>query len=461
MGLRIGDSSGVLGTLRALQNSLLGLRQAQERQSTGLAINRASDNPAGLVISELLRSQIGSLEQATENTQRATSFVNTAEAALQEVGNQLVDLRRQSIRALNTGGLSGEALQAVQTQADRIVGSIDRIASTTRFGRENLLDGQQGFTLSGVPGQITNVQIQQLDLTGGPRNVTAVLSGAATQGVASGTIAAAQAGASTLRISGRFGSATVEIQSGATTAQVESAINGFRDFTGVFASGAQIFASGVGSESFVQIEELSGDLAGIAEGRNEGTDASGTVGGQQAVGDGNTLRVSGNAIRASVTFAEGTAPGAFAFDVVAGGATFQLGGEPAATDRVQIGIDSIDPSSLGQSSGVGSLDSIRRGGANDLLSNPAGATRVIDAALDELNGLRSGLGSLVADVFEPNASSLAIGIENLTASESQVRDADFALEIARAIRNQVLSQAGITVLGLQNVQGRGILDLLR
>lgn len=461
MGLRIGPSSqGVLTTLRTLQQNLAGLRQAQERQATGLRINRAGDDPAGLVISEVLRAQIGSLEQAVENTQFGTSFVNTAEAALQEVSGQLVDLRAQAIRALNTGGLPDEALQAVQERADQIVGAIDRIAATTRFGRENLLNGQQGFTLSGVPAAITNVQVQQVDLTNGPQQVTVTLSAAATRAQAAGAIAGGQPGA-TVRITGRLGSQTVDIPTGATVAQTEAAINGSRDFTGVFASGGQIFSSGVGSDRFVEIDEITGDLAGIAEGRTTGTDAVGTINGLQAAGNGDTLAVSGAQLRANVTFAEGTAPGTYTFNVVAGGATFQLGGEPNASDRIQIGVDSIDPSRLGQTSTIGALDSIVSGGANDLLTNPAGAVRVIDAAIDELGGLRSQLGSLVADIFEPNTRSLGIAIENLTASESEIRDADFALEIANAVRNQVLSQAGIRVLGQQNLLGRSILELLR
>jgi flagellin len=101
------------------------------------------------------------------------------------------------------------------------------------------------------------------------------------------------------------------------------------------------------------------------------------------------------------------------------------------------------------------------GGENSILTNPTNATRIIDSAIGELNGLRGSLGALVRDVFEPNARSLGVRIENLTASESEVRDADFALEVARAVRNQILTQAGIRVLGQQNQLGRGILDLLK
>ncbi len=455
MGLRIGQgSSGVLGTLRSLQQSLLDLRQSQERLATGRAINRASDNPAGLVISELLRTKIGSLEQAVENTQQATNFVNTAEGALQEVTDQLVDLRRNAIAALNTGGFDDQAIQALQDQADRSIDAIGRIAASTRFGRESLLNGSQGFVTSGVPAQIANVAIQQVDLSGGPRQVDIVLSQAATQASAAGTIAGAQPGA-VVRISGELGSRTISVAGGASVAQVEAAINSERDFTGVFASGGQIFSTDVGSDAFVQIEELSGDLAGIAEGRTEGTDAVGTIEGQAATGDGNTLSLSDASLRAAVTFAPGTAPGTFSFDIVSGGATFQLGGEPNASDRLQIGIDSIDPGRLGQSSGIGSLDSI------DLVNNPSGAVQVVDAALTELAALRSNLGSLVQSVFEPNSRSLGVSIENLTASESQVRDTDYALEVARAVRNQILTQAGVRILGLQNIQGKGILSLLQ
>lgn len=459
MGLRVNNSSGVLSTLRSLQQSLLGLRRAQEAQSTGLAINRASQNPAGLVISEILRSEIGSIEQAVENTGRATNLVNTAEGALQEISNQLVNLRSNAIRALNTGGLPDEALAAVQDQVDRAVGAIDRIAGTTRFGREPLINGEQAFTLSGVPTQLTNVQIQQLDLANAPVQIDVQVTAAATRAQAVGALGGVQNRA-VVRISGELGTATVEIRSGASVAEREEAINSVRDFTGVTATGGLIQSAEVGSEAFVQIEELEGDLAGITPGRDQGTDIVGTIEGGNAVGRRNTLSRNDITFRGDVAVQQGVT-GTFSFNVTGGGATFQIGGEPRAAERVQIGIPALDASRLGATSTLGSLASIQAGGENSVLTNPANAVRIIDSAINEVNDVRGNLGALVADVFEPNARSLGVRIENLTASESEVRDADFALEVARAVRNQVLSQAGIRVLGQQNQLGRGVLDLLR
>ena len=461
MGLRIGsDSGGLLGTLRGLNESLLGLRLNQERIASGLRINRAADDPAGLVISELLRSQIGSFERALENTEQGARFVDTAEGALSEVSSQLIELRSQTLRALNSGGFSDEARNVVQDQVDNILGSIDRIASTTRFGSENLLNGEQGFVLSGVSASLTGVQVQQADLAGGPQNVQVQVTSAATQATA-GTIGVAPQAGSTIRISGELGTATVDIAAGASQGDVIDAINAQSAFTGVFASSSgDVFSTEFGSDASVQIDVVSGSFGGPS-GNFNGTDVVGTINGQAAAGSGNTLSTNGPALTASVTVDPAAGAGTFSFDVVTGGATFQLGGEVGAFDRVQLGVDSIATSFLGGTSGLGSLASLGRGGANNVLNSPGDALRIVDSALDELNGVRGNLGSVVRNVFEPNARSLSVAIENLSASESQVRDADFALEVARSVRNQVLSTSGIRALGQQNLLRGSVLDLLR
>ena len=103
MGLRINTNVPALGALRNLHAADKNLQKSLERLSTGLRINRASDDPSGLVISEQLRAQVGSMKQALENSQNASNLIGTAEAALSEVSDLLVGIRESIVFAMNTG----------------------------------------------------------------------------------------------------------------------------------------------------------------------------------------------------------------------------------------------------------------------------------------------------------------------------------------------------------------------
>jgi len=463
MGLRIGQSAGILGSLRNLRSNLQGLNKANEKLASGLAINRASDNPSGLIISQLFGAELGSLGQAVENTQNSANLINTAEGALSEVGGQLIELRRLAVSALNTGGLDSNAQSALQSQADNILQSINRIGGTTRFGRTPLLNGSREFTTSGTPAEIENLNIQSARLgSDGTRTIDIEITAAATAATATGTIAATQAVDSTVRISGALGSATLEFAAGATTAEVESAINAVTDFTGVVAEGGVISSAEVGSDQTVGIDVVSGDLAGITEGTTEGTDIVASIAGAPTSGDGNTVTANGVFFSGDVRFADTVTPGTVSFTITGGGAQLQLGEGATGFDNLRIGISGISSSTLGGSATSGdTLSSVGSGGSNDLLTNPGGALAVIDAAINEVNDLRGNLGAVSQQVLEPNVRSLEIAIENITASRSSILDADIAEQIAEQVRATVLLQANVSVLANQNLQSGNVLRLLQ
>ena len=135
MGLRINTNIQSLTAVRLLRETDRSLSTSLERLSTGLRINRAADDPSGLVISEQLRAQISSLKQATENASFASNLLNTAEAALNEVSSLLIQIRESAVFALNTGGASVEQIDAEQDSVDQALEAIDRIASTFRDSR--------------------------------------------------------------------------------------------------------------------------------------------------------------------------------------------------------------------------------------------------------------------------------------------------------------------------------------
>ncbi|MFP6891977.1 MAG: flagellin, partial [Nitrospinota bacterium] len=144
MGLRINQNIGAMNAARNLRNTDNQMSRSLERLSSGFRINRAADDPAGLIISENLRAQIAGLGQAIRNSESAVNLIKTAEAALDEVIKQLRSIRTLALDALNTGASDSGARAADQTQIASSIESITRIGNTTQFGKITLLNGSAG-----------------------------------------------------------------------------------------------------------------------------------------------------------------------------------------------------------------------------------------------------------------------------------------------------------------------------
>ncbi|SVE60734.1 uncharacterized protein METZ01_LOCUS513588, partial [marine metagenome] len=163
MGLRINTNISSITALRVLKQNQTKQASSLERLSTGLRINRGSDDPSGLVISEQLRSQLKALDQSISNSQNATNLLNVADAALQEVSNLLVEIQTSITFAQNTGGSTPEQIAAEQDAVDQAISAIDRIATTTRYADRPLLNGQAAFQTSGnVPDFFDDVNIKSV-----------------------------------------------------------------------------------------------------------------------------------------------------------------------------------------------------------------------------------------------------------------------------------------------------------
>jgi flagellin-like hook-associated protein FlgL len=145
-----------------------------------------------------------------------------------------------------------------------------------------------------------------------------------------------------------------------------------------------------------------------------------------------------------------------------------MGTPGLANEQRVIGLPNMVPSLLGEQpltiggvSSGGSLTSMVSGGDNDLFTNPANALKVIDGALSDVSSARAYLGAFVANTLEPNSRSLEVAIENLSASESSIRDLDFASAVAEMTKYQVLFQAGVSVLAQANMIPQSVLQLLK
>src|SRR5689334_2562723 len=150
MSLRINTNVTAINALRNLENTSSSVATSIERLSSGLRINRAEDDPAGLIISEGLRAQIDGLNQAVSNAQDANNLIKTAEGGLGEINSLLRSIRQLAIHAANTGVNDSNAVQADQTQIKSALDSIDRIATQTQFGTKRLLDGTSGISAAVV-----------------------------------------------------------------------------------------------------------------------------------------------------------------------------------------------------------------------------------------------------------------------------------------------------------------------
>ena len=155
MGLVVNKNLGAMNAHRYLQVTESAFSKSVERLSSGMRINRAADDPAGLVISEKYRAQVDGLNQAIKNAKDGISLVQTAEGSLDEVTTVLRTMRNLALHAANTGASDSGAVQADQEQIERALETLNRIANTTAFGTRKLLNGSAGVSGTSDQGTVT------------------------------------------------------------------------------------------------------------------------------------------------------------------------------------------------------------------------------------------------------------------------------------------------------------------
>ena len=459
MGLRVNFNAGTLGVLRNLSINERLQNQAIERLTTGLKINRASDNPSGFMLLSNLTSELKTISQAVENTQRAINLVNTADAGVEQISEQLINLKSLAVEAMNTGTQTSETISALQFAMDSNIGAINRIAGTTRFSDTNLLNGQLSISVTNSNPQLSNFNITSSDLADGS-TVTINVSQSATRGSVSGNIASTQTNASTIKINGPLGSVDINIAANSTRADVVELINQNKDTTGVEATDAgQIRTTEVGSNKSVNLQFVSGAFSGPVAGLYSGTDVVAQVNGQTTQNTGNVVKFQQPNLSGEVTINADTT-GNFQFTINSGGAKFQIGSTPSQSNQVSIGIKNLSAFNLGATGGVGSLNSLVTGGANSLISNPVKALNIIDSAINEVNTVRSQLGSIESRLLQTNTRNLGQAFDSISASRSSVGDSVLPEEVSNLLRSDLLKQVGIGTLRNLNLAQGSILNLL-
>jgi flagellin len=173
MALRINHNLAALNAHRNLVSTTNALTASMQKLSSGYRINKGSDNPAGLVISEQFRAQIAGLNRAIENSEGSVSMIQTAEGALNEINNLLISMRELAIHAANEGFNDADQLAADQAEIDNAIQTIDRIAAHTQFGTKKLLDGSKANIATITSANSSVLTIRQSNLTTGSHSISA------------------------------------------------------------------------------------------------------------------------------------------------------------------------------------------------------------------------------------------------------------------------------------------------
>lgn len=484
MAIRINTNVSAMNALRNVGITSNEFSKSVTRLSTGLRINSAADDPAGLIISQKLGAQISGLDQAVRNSQDGVNMVKTAEGAMDEVNKLLKDARGIAVAAANTATQDSGSLQALQNQLTSITSSINRISSTTSFGAKKLLDGTAGA--SAAVTDTTNVSNISLS---GSFNGQAIAGGLFTMDQTTAATKVALTGGTTYALTttalGKTGSIILNGVSIAYTATDTAAafvqkINESAGQTGVLAThtatqGIVLTQQSFGSNNKVTLTDSGlalnnaaySSVAGIngvydvsaVVYNSLGATAVATVAftGGRVTGDsglkltdtyGNTLNITaaGNGVAVATTVGQ----------TISNALTFQLGANSNETGTMSL--SNMAASNLGTTAVAGlnlsSIDVTSATGASN-------AIKVIDEAINQVTTTRGTLGSFQRNVLESNIRSLNVTIENLTSTMSSIQDVDVADEITNFTKQQILQQSGLSVLAQANSAPQAVLSLLR
>lgn len=476
---------------RNLNLSQNALSASLQRLSSGLRINSAKDDAAGLAISERFTSQIRGLDQARRNANDGISLAQTAEGGLQSAGDLLQRIRELAVQSAN-GSNSTSDRASLQGEVLQLTQELSRIANTTQFNGQNVLDG----TLTNSQFQVGANANQTISLGVASAKSTDIgnytVGTATAAGIQSAVISIATATppangflAQTLTIAGNGVSVgTGVLAIGSTAKAVASAINSGTSQTGVTAiasTKATITTVAAGAISFtlqganptavsISATVANGtDLSAIAQAINaqSGTtditataDKSGNLVLSNAFGDDIKI-VNTTGLTGAVVTGGGTTPAAVpltasgsATDSITIGGAVSLDSANGFTATTDVAGTFLAAASNGSTlNAVSAIDISTTAGANAALST-------VDAALTAINNSRASLGAS-QNRFSTTISNLQTTSENLSASRSRILDADFAEETARLTRSQILQQAGIAMLSQANALPQSVLTLLR
>jgi flagellin len=476
MAMRIVNNIPAMTTQRWLSVAGTGLNKSIERLSSGYRINRAADDAAGLAISESFRADIASFKVASRNTSEASSLLQVAEGAMDQIGNMLIRLKELATQAASANVGSSERAK-LDAEADALLTEIDRIANVTKYGSSPLLDGSFGAAQTGTLGMGAaysrgGVVDDANDNIGYAFSTNDIKSGTEVTAVGSsvteGVWKLAQTAAGVVTIVYTANGTSENYSGSLTTGTLAFANLGITiTYTGdLSTSMASMSAAGTGTT--VRFERT-GLTSLNVEGATTGTyTISGSAStGIKIYGPGGTPIEKQDWVAAGETISFGVLNISFKLssdysyttgelndmtitvgaNTAAAGNTFQIGAENNSDNRIAITVGSVQTQTLG----IDTLDITTA-------ANAQGALDLVDSAISTLAGTRGDIGA-ASNRLTYAAANLTSTIENVQAAESVIRDVDMAAEMTAFTKYQILLQAGVAMLAQANMAPQQVLAL--
>lgn len=410
--MRINHNISAMNTHRMMGVNQGETSKSLEKLSSGLRINRAGDDAAGLAISEKMRGQIRGLGQASRNSQDGISLIQTAEGALNETQSILQRVRELAVQSGNDTNTAQDRTN-IQSEVGQLGQEIDRIATTTEFNTKKLLNGTMGAAVNASVANVnTNTSLAAATIT------TTVLSTLADANNNSLGIISGDTVTVSYSINGNFKTATQTVTAVTVISSLAPAAADFSISAGAAAGSLAVTASTAG---------FAGAVTGLTITVKDAT--------------GNVKTAATNALSG---FSQTTQAANAQTD---GSATFQIGAN--ANQTLRLSISQMDSSALG----VANLQVGTQ-------SQASSAVKAVDTALQLVSSQRANLGA-IQNRLEHTISNLDTSNENLQASESRIRDVDMAKEMMQFTKSNILTQASQAMLAQANQQPQGVLSLLR
>ena len=494
MASTINSNIASLTAQRNLASSQSSLNTSINRLSSGMRINSAKDDAAGLAVSERFTSQIKGANQAIRNAGDGISLAQTAEGALKSSNDTLQRVRELAVQSSNATNSASDR-KALQAEVNQLVAELDRTAQTTEFNGKKLLDGSfgsQAFQVGGNANQTISVSAGNMRTNSYGNNQIAATSGAGDVTAATNTRTAGL-----VTINGGLGTSSGTIVVGSSAKAAADVINAFSDKTGVtatarteaklgsFSTSGQYtltIAGGTGSGTVAfNIGATSGAIDQVADAVrviNDLTSKTGVSAASELDAAGAAVVIlsssAGDDITVGATTVVNGPAGASTASVtkrdadgvdVAGTVVLTGGVATVAVTTGSLTLDSdksfsftsasssLTATGSSQLKSVGALDITSFKGATD-------AIKTVDSAIANISSQRANLGAMQAR-FESAISNLSVSSDNMSSARSRIQDADFAQETANLSRAQILQQAGTAMVAQANQLPQGVMSLLR
>jgi flagellin len=482
VGFRIQNNIAAMNAHRNLSVSDSGMAKSLERLSSGYRINRAADDAAGLSISQSFRADIASYKVAQRNVSEANSMLQVGEGALDQVGTMLTRMKELATQASSAN--AGSNLDKINAEYSQLKLEVDRIANSTEYAGTKLLDGTMGASVPGastagpVSDALYNTKLTEND------KIRYRMNGVNTAGVELTTFDTYASYSDSSWTFSKVAGSTISITNGSVTDT--ATVSGNNDIS------FGILGITITNPTSLTVDDFNGEAMSVWQTGLNDLDVSGADAGTYTITDpfnpfDTTMTISDGTNSQTITgvqvgvnqtlnfndlgitldlgtgykVTDGLA--GLRFTVTAGapgsaGAIFQVGNENNADNQISISMGSAKTADIGKNSGAAAASL----SASNLstAANAQDALQVIDKAISDVSAFRGEIGAN-QNRFSYAAANLATTVENITAADSVIRDADMADEMTSFSKNQILVQAGIAMLAQANTGPQQILSLLK